>query len=151
LVWERAPPTITTVFCHVRVKSLMGLIAEKTVIRVMTMMAMMAMMTTIMMMKILRQAETTLTVILLSAIEHDSCIMHYLCVTRSIQNSNNNLFWHLDNCICNVVPHCYNVLCFLLYHYMHYSINRERFTRFNFPRCIIVHLRARNPFFSFCV
>jgi hypothetical protein len=143
--WERYPPTTTEVFCHVRVRSLMGVrvIAQKTVMRVMIMMTM------IMIMKISRQAETTLTDILLSASKHDSHVMYYLSVTRIIQNSTNNLFWHLDNFICNDVPHCYNVRCFLLYHYMHYPVNRDHFTDFNCPRCIIVHFRARNPFFRF--
>jgi hypothetical protein len=93
-------------FYHVQVKSLMGVIAQKTVMRVMTMMTVM---TTIMMMKISRQAETILTVVLLSASEHDSHIMYYLSVTIIIQNSNKNLFRHMDNFICNVVPQCYNI------------------------------------------
>jgi hypothetical protein len=106
MIWlglDRAPPMKTKVFCHVRVKSLMGVrvIANKTVMRVMMMM----MMT---MMKISREAAMTLKFILLSAKEHDSHIMYYLSATRIIQNSNNDLFRHMDNCICNVVPHCYN-------------------------------------------
>jgi hypothetical protein len=99
-------------FRRVRVKSVMGVrvIAQKTAMRVMTMMTM------IMTMKISRQAEATLTDILISTSEHDYHTMYYLSVTKIIQNSNNNLFCHLDNFICNVVPYCYNVRCFLLYH-----------------------------------
>jgi hypothetical protein len=113
----------------VKVKSLMGVkvIAHKTVMRVMTVMKIMMM---IMTMNIRRQAAATLMEILLRASKHDSHMRYFLSVTRIVQNSNNNFFRYLDNFICNVVRHCYNFRCFLLYHSMHYSVNREHFAGF---------------------